>query len=67
MTGFLSFILSKEYADEAIQEAIIVGEKNYDNLENKPQINNVTLQGNKSLNDIGVQTLTNVEIEEILD
>jgi hypothetical protein len=36
-------------------------------LENKPQINNVTLQGNKSLDDIGVQTLTNVEIEEILD
>lgn len=28
--------------------------KNYNNLENKPQINDVTLIGNKSLNDLGI-------------
>lgn len=31
------------------------GSTNYNDLSNKPSINNVTLQGNKSLNDLGIQ------------
>ena len=46
---------------------------NYDNLKNKPQINNITLIGNKSLDDLDIQQkgdypenkITNTELEEI--
>lgn len=38
----------------------------YNLLDNKPQINSVTLQGNKSLPDIGVGSLTNMELEQLL-
>ena len=38
----------------------------YDLLSNKPQINSVTLQGNKSLPEIGVNSLSNMELEELL-
>ena len=31
------------------------GSTNYNDLSNKPSINNVTLQGNKTLNDLGIQ------------
>ena len=31
------------------------GTSNYNNLNNKPQVNSVTLQGNKSLDDLGIQ------------
>lgn len=34
------------------------GTSNYNNLENKPQINNVTLAGNKSLSDLGINIPT---------
>ena len=44
--------------------------KNYEILDNKPQINNVELVGNKNANDLNLQermeVLTNLEIEEIL-
>ena len=53
----------------------IGGIDDYNLLKNKPKINNVTLQGNKSLDDIGAQpkgnyadhALTNLEIEALLD
>lgn len=35
------------------------GTSNYNSLSNKPQIGGVTLQGNKSLSDLGIQ---NVEV-----
>lgn len=44
--------------------------KNYEILDNKPQINGVELVGNKNANDLNLQerieVLTNLEIEEIL-
>ena len=48
-------------------------EKNYENLINKPKINNIELLGNKTLNDLGIQEkgsyaekrITNTELEEI--
>lgn len=38
----------------------------YDLLQNRPQINSVLLTGNKSLPDIGVNTISNMELEELL-
>lgn len=38
---------------------ITAEEVNYNNILNKPQINNVTLSGNKSLNDLGIQPAGN--------
>lgn len=47
------------------------GTSNYNNLENKPKINNVELKDNKTSKQLGLQeemdSLTNVEIEEILN
>ena len=38
----------------------------YDDLLNKPMIESVTLEGNKSFEQLGLQTMTNLEIEAIL-
>lgn len=37
----------------------------YNNLANKPKINDVELRGNKSFEELGVKTMTNAEILEI--
>lgn len=42
------------------------GLKDYKNLDNKPQIESVTLIGNKTFEDLGLSTLTNNEIETML-
>jgi hypothetical protein len=75
MKGIVAYILSKAYTNQAIQEAVIEGVKNYNLLENKPKINDVVLQGDKTLDELGVQPkgnyadeiLTNSEIEELLE
>jgi hypothetical protein len=75
MKGIVAYILSKAYTNQAIQQAIIEGVKDYNLLENKPKINNVVLQGDKTLDELGVQPkgnyadeiLTNSEIEELLE
>ena len=41
--------------------------KDYNKLLNKPQINDVELKNNKSLEDLNVTKLTNLEIEEIIN
>ena len=40
--------------------------KSYGDLDDKPQINDVTLIGNKSFDDLGLPALTNTEIDEIV-
>ena len=75
MKGIVAYILSKAYTNQAIQQAVIEGVKNYNLLENKPKINDVVLQGGKTLDELGVQPkgnyadeiLTNSEIEELLE
>lgn len=75
MKGIVAYILSKAYTNQAIQQAIIEGVKDYNLLENKPKINDVVLQGDKTLDELGVQPkgnyadeiLTNSEIEELLE
>lgn len=39
---------------------------NYDLLTNKPLINSVTLQGDKSFEDLGLEGISNIELENIL-
>ena len=52
-------------------EGQVPGTTNYNLLTNKPQINEVTLIGNKSSEDLHLQDemdyLTNMEIEELLN
>ena len=45
----------------------IVRPFNYNDLINKPQIESVELAGNKSLEDIGIDRLSNADLARILD
>ena len=38
----------------------------YNLLNNKPQIESVELQGNKTFNDLGLSSITNMRIEQII-
>ena len=49
------------------QPITVKSEKDYNNLKNKPQINEVELVNNKQLEDLNVTRLTNSEIENIID
>ncbi len=46
-------------------EKVIVFDNDYNKLKNKPQINSVELQENKSFEDLGLVPLTNSELEKI--
>ena len=37
------------------------GTSDYNNLDNKPSINNIILEGNKTTQELGIQTIVNVE------
>jgi len=43
------------------------GTQDYEELSNKPQIEGVTLIGDKSFSDLHLDALTNTEIEELLE
>ena len=43
------------------------GITSYDKLTDKPQINSVTLEKNKSFNDLGAKSLTNMQIENLIN
>lgn len=47
-------------------EAVPDSYRDYETLRNKPQISSVELVGNKSLSDIGVNSISNMEIEILL-
>lgn len=48
-------------------EVYKVNTGNYNDLFNKPSINEVELQGNKTFDELGDHTLTNKEIKTIFD
>ena len=54
-----------------IEEGATGGTDNYNYLNNKPKINDIELKGNKTTKQLGLQeemeSLTNMEIEEILN
>ena len=43
------------------------GTSNYNSLANKPVVNGVTLTGNLSLEDLGIEEISNTEIEQIIN
>lgn len=43
-----------------------IGTRDYNYLLNQPQINSVTLKGNKSFDDLGLSALTNMELRNLL-
>lgn len=47
-------------------EPLKIGASTYAGLPDKPAINDVTLEGNKSFEELGHYALTNIEIENIL-
>lgn len=65
--------LEEENEEEitTLEEDVGVGTNNYNNLVNKPKINDIELRDNKTSKDLGLQeemdSLTNLEIEEILN
>lgn len=63
--------LSQESNSEQLvtvtQETGVGGTKDYNKLNNKPQINDVELIGNKSFEDLGAESLTNIDIENIIN
>lgn len=54
----------------AIFESIIRvsddGTRDYNHLMNQPKINEVRLIGNRSLEELGIRSITNIELEELL-
>lgn len=42
-------------------------EKDYKKLQNKPSVNGVELAGNKTIEDLGEETLSNAEISSAID
>jgi hypothetical protein len=43
------------------------GTTDYEDLINKPQINDITLASNKSLEDLNITSLSNIEIENLIN
>ncbi len=50
---------------EIEQTEKVGAESDYNKLKNKPQINNIELQENKSFEELGLVPLTNSELEKI--
>jgi hypothetical protein len=52
---------------EANELATIATSGSYNDASSKPQINGVTLAGDKSFDDLGTYSLTNIEIDNIIN
>ena len=50
-----------------VNRAEVVYESDYDLLDNKPQIEGVTLEGNKTYDELNLKYLTNEEIEILIN
>lgn len=49
-----------------VRPVITQGTTDYNELDNKPQVNGVTLIGNKTNEQLNINAISNTEIEEIL-
>lgn len=63
--------IKRENREQAIgvarERVAIRSVTSYEQLDDLPQINDVTLIGNKSFEDLGAESLTNLEIEAIIN
>jgi len=53
-------------AGSVVNEIEFNNTSNYNLLQNKPQIESVELQGNKSFNDLGLSNISNMWIEQLI-
>ena len=53
-------------ADISFNDKVAVNNLNYESLTNKPKLNSVTLEGNKSLEEIGITPISNIELLNLL-
>lgn len=53
--------------DISVDEVSFIYENDYNNLKNKPQIEGVELKNNKTFEDLGAVSLTNIEIENLIN
>lgn len=49
-----------------VNKVEVTNTSNYQLLTNKPQIESVELNGNKSFNDLGLSNISNIRIEQII-
>lgn len=57
-----------EYLVNVMEESIaVVAVGSYNDLNDKPQINDVELIGNKTFEELGAESLTNIDIENIIN
>lgn len=59
-------ILSKASSDDYDSQWIDIPASDYLVIKNKPKINGIELNGNQDLSELGMKSLTNSELEEIL-
>ena len=63
--------IKKEKREQGIKVApervVIRSVTSYEQLDDKPRINDVELSGDKSFEDLGAYALNNLEIEEIIN
>lgn len=51
---------------KVVNEVQVNNTSDYNLLNNKPQIESVELQGNKSFNDLGLSKISNMQIEQMI-
>ena len=57
-----------EYLVNVMEESTtVVAVGSYNDLNDKPQINDVELIGNKTFEELGAESLTNIDIENIIN
>lgn len=57
---------SMDTSFETIIRVTDSGSSDYNSLVNQPKINEVKLIGNRSLEELGLNSITNIELEELL-
>lgn len=55
-----------ETSFETIVRVSSAAVSDYNNLTNQPKINKIRLIGNRSLEELGLNSITNIELEELL-
>ena len=60
-------ISAKQEISGSIGKPHMVYKDDYEQLKNKPKINDIELIGNKTSEEIGIKAMTNLEIEALLN
>ena len=58
---------SEQLVTVAEETVTVEGTRDYNKLKNHPQINDIELIGNRTFEDLGADSLTNLEIETIIN